>query len=108
MLFRSSKDYGNTQPFRELFSHCEYVGVDLEDGKNVDYVVNLEEDLGPIKDQKFDLIIICSVLEHSPRPWVLAMHRAVSPLRPRSMPIPRRRAGSRTRRPLCARRAGHG
>lgn len=67
-----SKDYGNTQPFRELFGHCDYVGVDLEDGKNVDYVVNLEEDLGPIKDQKFDLIIICSVLEHSPRPWVLA------------------------------------
>lgn len=67
-----SKDYGNTQPFRALFKDCEYVGVDLEDGKNVDYVVNLEGDLGPLQGQTFDLIIICSVLEHSPRPWVLA------------------------------------
>lgn len=69
-----SKDYGNTQPFRELFQHCDYVGVDLEDGKNVDYVVDLEKGLGPLQGQKFDLIIICSVLEHSPRPWVLAQN----------------------------------
>jgi hypothetical protein len=67
-----SKDYGDTQPFRELFKHCDYVGVDLESGVNVDQVVNLEEDLGPLRDQKFDLIIICSVLEHSPKPWVMA------------------------------------
>lgn len=67
-----SKDYGNTQPFRELFKDCEYVGVDLEDGKNVDYVVDLEKGVGPLQGQKFDLIIICSVLEHSPKPWVLA------------------------------------
>lgn len=67
-----SKDYGNTQPFRELFQHCDYVGVDLEDGKNVDYVVDLEKGVGPLQGQQFDLIIICSVLEHSPKPWLLA------------------------------------
>lgn len=67
-----SKDYGNTQPFRELFANSEYVGVDLEAGKNVDHVVDLEKGLGPLAGQKFDLIVICSVLEHSPRPWLLA------------------------------------
>jgi hypothetical protein len=69
-----SKDYGNTQPFRNLFPGCDYVGIDLEAGKNVDYVVNLENGLGPIAGQQFDVIIICSVLEHSPRPWVIAEH----------------------------------
>lgn len=69
-----SKDYGNTQPFRDLFRGSEYVGVDLEAGPNVDFVVDLEQGLGPLSGKKFDLIIICSVLEHSPRPWVLAQH----------------------------------
>ncbi|MGA0025210.1 MAG: class I SAM-dependent methyltransferase [Burkholderiales bacterium] len=69
-----SKDYGNTQPFRELFPGCEYTGVDLEAGKNVDFVVDLEQGPGPLAGQKFDLVIICSVLEHTPRPWVLARH----------------------------------
>lgn len=67
-----SKDYGNTQPFRELFANPEYVGVDLDAGKNVDFVVDLEKGLGPLAGQKFDLIVICPVLEHSPRPGVLA------------------------------------
>jgi len=76
-----SKDYGNTQPFRNLFPDCDYVGIDLEAGKNVDHVVNLEQGLGPIAGQQFDVIIICSVLEHSPRPWVIAEHlqSALSP-----------------------------
>src|SRR5690242_11226059 len=67
-----SKDYGNTQPFRELFRESEYVGVDLESGTNVDFVVDLEKGPGALAGRKFDLIIVCSVLEHSPRPWVLA------------------------------------
>lgn len=67
-----SKDYGSTQPFRSLFPGCDYVGIDLEAGKNVDHVVNLEQGLGPIAGQQFDVIIVCSVLEHSPRPWVIA------------------------------------
>ena len=67
-----SKDYANTQPFRELFANPEYVGVDLDAGKNVEFVVDLEQGLGPRAGQKFDLIVICPVLEHSPRPGVLA------------------------------------
>lgn len=69
-----SKDYGSTQPFREVFRNSEYVGVDLEAGKNVDLVVNLEQGPGPLAGRKFDLVIICSVLEHSERPWVIAGH----------------------------------
>ena len=69
-----SKDYGNTQPFRELFRESEYVGIDLEAGSNVDFVVDLENGLGPLAGRKFDLVIVCSVLEHSPRPWILAEH----------------------------------
>lgn len=67
-----SKDYGNTQPFRELFAGSEYVGIDLEAGPNVDFVVDLEKGAGPLQGREFDLVIVCSVLEHSPRPWILA------------------------------------
>lgn len=67
-----SKDYGSTQPFRELFPESEYVGVDMSAGKNVDIVVDLERGLGQLQGHKFDLVIVCSVLEHTPRPWILA------------------------------------
>lgn len=69
-----SKDYGNTQPFRELFAHSEYLGIDLEPGKNVDCVIDLGKGLGPLAGQTFDLVIACSVLEHSPQPWILAQN----------------------------------
>ena len=69
-----SKDYGNTQAFRDLFSENEYCGVDLSPGKNVDVVINLEDGLGDLEGRRFDLVIICSVLEHSKKPWVMARH----------------------------------
>lgn len=67
-----SKNYGSTQNFRELLNTHEYIGVDLEPGPNVDLVLNIENGLGPLENEKFDLVIICSVLEHTPRPWILA------------------------------------
>lgn len=67
-----SKNYGNTQDFRGLFAGNDYLGIDLESGPNVDLVHNIEKGLGPLDGQKFDLVIICSVLEHTPTPWVLA------------------------------------
>lgn len=67
-----SKDYGNTQSFRNIFKNCQYTGVDLEPGQNVDLVANLEEGVEIFDQRKFDLIIICSVLEHTPKPWILA------------------------------------
>lgn len=65
-----SKNYGNTQPFREMFPGVDYVGVDLEDGDGVDVVWNLESGVGDLKPA--DLLICCSVMEHTPRPWILA------------------------------------
>lgn len=67
-----SKDYGNTIPWRGYVLHDEWVGIDLEEGKGVDHVVNIENDYGPLEPASFDLVICCSVLEHTPRPWVLA------------------------------------
>lgn len=66
-----SKDYGNTQDFRSLYPDNLYLGLDIEPGGEVDIVHDLET--GPL-DQTFDLIICCSVLEHVPRPWVVADH----------------------------------
>jgi len=67
-----SKDYGNTQPFRGLFPENEYVGVDLEDGKNVDVVQDLTEGVGDLPKNHFELVICCSILEHVKNPFKVA------------------------------------
>jgi SAM-dependent methyltransferase len=66
-----SKDYGSTINFRELY-RGEYVGVDLEAGKGVDVVADLSAGLGGLEEDRFALAICCSVLEHTPTPWVMA------------------------------------
>jgi hypothetical protein len=66
-----SKDYGSTINFRELYGG-EYVGVDLEAGKGVDVVADLSAGLGGLEEGRFALAICCSVLEHTPTPWVMA------------------------------------
>lgn len=66
-----SKDYGSTVTFRDLY-RGEYVGVDLEPGKNVDVVADLSAGLGELREGHFALAICCSVLEHTPLPWVMA------------------------------------
>jgi SAM-dependent methyltransferase len=66
-----SKDYGSTEDFRELY-RGEYVGVDLEAGKGVDIVADLSAGLGDLRENHFALAICCSVLEHTPKPWVMA------------------------------------
>jgi len=64
-----SKDYGNTQDFRSLFD-CEYVGLDMEDGKGVDVVHDLTTGTGELG--QYGLIICCSILEHVKNPWLAA------------------------------------
>ena len=76
-----SKDYGSTASFRDLYAGVEYVGADLEAGKGVDVVVDLAQGLGGLGEAKFALAICCSVLEHTPRPWVMA-HNITRLLRP--------------------------
>ena len=67
-----AKDYGSTASFRGLYSGQEYVGVDLEAGKGVDVVADLAVGTEPLPVAHFALAICCSVLEHTPRPWVMA------------------------------------
>lgn len=64
-----SKDYGNTIDFRSLIGG-DYTGVDMDPGKNVDVVQDLTQGIGSLKT--YDLVICCSVLEHTPTPWKLA------------------------------------
>lgn len=65
-----SKDYGNTTSFREVYPEAKYVGVDISPGAGVDVVLDLERSTGKLG--KFDVVICCSVLEHTPRPWRMA------------------------------------
>lgn len=69
-----SKDYGNTASFRDFYASNEYVGIDMEAGKNVDFVVDLTKGTGELPTEHFALAICCSVLEHVNRPWVFAEH----------------------------------
>lgn len=63
-----SKDYGSTPDYRKLFPSSMYVGVDLSAGKGVDVVADvsweLEDFTAQVGREKFDAIIIFSVLEH--------------------------------------------
>ncbi len=67
-----SRDYGNTSSFREFYRGCEYVGVDLTDGKGVDVVADLTAGIGALPTNHFALGICCSVLEHVHKPWLMA------------------------------------
>jgi len=67
-----SKDYGNTSSFRDFYSTSDYVGIDLEEGENVDHILDLTEGLGPLAKEHFSLGICCSVLEHVRKPWLMA------------------------------------
>lgn len=69
-----SKDYGSTSSFRDTYLGAEYVGVDLEDGKNVDVVADLTQGTGPLPVSHFALGICCSVMEHVRKPWIMAEH----------------------------------
>jgi hypothetical protein len=66
-----SKDHGNTSSFRDTFSG-EYVGVDIAPGRGVDVVWDLSNGTGDLPLEHFELATCCSILEHVPKPWLLA------------------------------------
>jgi len=67
-----SKDYGNTSSFRDYYTSSDYIGIDMEEGENVDHVLDLTKNIGPLAREHFELGICCSVLEHVRKPWVMA------------------------------------
>lgn len=67
-----SKDYGSTASYRAFYTVNEYIGVDLAEGKNVDLVLDLTKETGPLRPNHFSLGICCSVLEHVRKPWLMA------------------------------------
>ncbi|MCF6358453.1 MAG: class I SAM-dependent methyltransferase, partial [Draconibacterium sp.] len=67
-----SKDYGNTSSFRDFYLDSEYIGIDMEGGKNVDHVLDLTQGIGDLPRDYFALGVCCSVLEHVRKPWVMA------------------------------------
>jgi SAM-dependent methyltransferase len=69
-----SRETGWTSSFRKFYSGSEYIGIDLEQGDNVDMIVDLAAGTAGLQQGHFDLAICCSVLEHVPRPWVFAEH----------------------------------
>lgn len=71
-----SKDYGNTNNFRQYFADKEYVGMDMEAGKGVDVVCDFTDDYNVLKhklgDRKFKTIICLCVFEHCKNPFLMA------------------------------------
>lgn len=68
-LIVGSKIYKGREDRRAAFAGA--VGIDMLAGPGVDLVWNLEE-TPPLGWDRFDHIECRSVLEHSPRPWLLA------------------------------------
>jgi hypothetical protein len=67
-----SKDYGTTSGFRSLFPLCTYVGTDMSEGKGVDVVLGLTDDLAVVDEAlggpRFNTVICFSILEHCNHP----------------------------------------
>jgi SAM-dependent methyltransferase len=64
---------------RQFFQDCDYIGIDLGQGRGVDIVCPGQEYKAP--DNTFDTVISCECFEHNPD-WVATfsnMHRMVKP-----------------------------
>ena len=64
---------------RQFFKDCNYIGIDLGEGKGVDIVCTGQDYDAP--DNEFDTIISCECFEHNPD-WVATfqnMHRMTKP-----------------------------
>ena len=68
--------YSLTWEIRKLFSNSEYIGVDMEDGPEVDVVLDLTEDFSIVdkilSQKRFNTIFCLSVLEHCSNPFMMA------------------------------------
>ena len=71
-----AKDYGSTVNLRAIFPEETYVGIDMEDGKGVDLVLDLtrpfEEIDSALAGRRFGSVFCLSVLEHCAQPFLMA------------------------------------
>jgi SAM-dependent methyltransferase len=72
-----SKDYGSTQDLKPIFSKNDtYIGVDIEQGPGVDFVLDLTKEFDEIDAKvdhmRFGTIFCLSVLEHCTEPFKAA------------------------------------
>ena len=55
--------------YRDLFTECEYHGLDMEKGNNV-HIVSVDPYIWPINNEVYDVVISGQCMEHVPQPWV--------------------------------------
>lgn len=65
-----SRDVNGT--YKPLFAGCEYVGLDIEAGPNVDVVVAEPYHWQELNNKQFDAVISGQCLEHCSAPWLTA------------------------------------
>ncbi len=54
---------------KDIFSNCDYLGIDIADGPNVDLVLK-EPYKYPFEDNTFDIVVSTSCFEHNEMFWV--------------------------------------
>lgn len=64
---------------RPLFTNCQYIGIDVGPGRDVD-VVGLGHEY-PAENHSFDVVISCETLEHDPY-WQLTFRKMIDLSRP--------------------------
>ena len=81
ILFTGAKEWEGSPPsnHKEYAPHAEWMGTDIEAGKGVHIVGDLQR-LDRITDEKFDAIFSPATLEHIERPWT-AMYAMTNMLR---------------------------
>ena len=72
-----SRSVTNQPSIRQLFNNCDYTGVDISDGLNVDVVSKGHEFKS---NQLFDIVISCECFEHDPF-WVLTIQNMIDHLK---------------------------
>lgn len=70
-----SREVGSTSGFRDFYRGVDYVGIDIQAGEGVNYVIDIAAEMPeavPIGRAGMALVICCSVLEHVANPWLAA------------------------------------
>jgi len=67
---------------RQVFGNAsEYIGVDMREGKDVDFVVNGHDLVEKYGEARFEMVVCCETLEHDDQFWVTVdnMRRVLKP-----------------------------